>query len=567
MAARKAPAKKKAATRRRPPRRRCRAKKKAAAERLEKYQSMRDFSKTAEPSGATEPPDPGPGQPLRGAAPPGPRPALRPAPRDGRRAGQLGRAEGPDARPEGPPPRGPRGGPPARLLRLRGRDPERRVRRRRRDRVGLGHVELGQGGPGRSGAGGRGRRAPLRPRTARSWPAASCSCAPTRAATSSGCCCTSTTTTPSPGWDAGRPPRVGEVGPHQRRGEGGAAGHLDPGPSPRGDPPTDDELAALDELGKAGEWELQGRELKLTNLDKVLFPGRDGEEPLTKRDLVRYHALIAPWMLPYLAGRPLNTNRFPDGVDKKGFWSKAQPKHAPDWLPAWHYDDHGEGRDRVVHGRRQRRRRSRGWPTTARSSCTRGPRRSTRRTSRRGPSSTSIPARRTAWDDVVLLAGLYRAALDHLGVRRRPEGDRQAGHPDLGAGARRGTRSTTPGTGWKAISRAIGSTVPDLVSWAWTKSGPRRQGPPRLHAERHQQDAGRAVQRPPGPGCAGVGADRPGTSSTTPISPPTAGRSAPSSTASTTPATPCRPWSASSRSSPSSPDPETDGGSPVTSGT
>ena len=111
----------------------------------------------------------------------------------------------------------------------------------------------------------------------------------------------------------------------------------------RWDPPTDAELAALDELGKQGEWDFQGRTLKLTNLDKVLFPGRDGEEPLTKRDLVRYHAQIAPWMLPYLEGRPLNTNRFPDGVDKKGFWSKAHPSHAPDWLTRWHYDDHGKG--------------------------------------------------------------------------------------------------------------------------------------------------------------------------------------------------------------------------------
>ena len=121
----------------------------------------------------------------------------------------------------------------------------------------------------------------------------------------------------------------------------------------RWDPPTDAELAALDELAKQGEWDFQGRTLKLTNLDKVLFPGRDGEEPLTKRDLVRYHARVAPWMLPYLEGRPLNTNRFPDGVDKKGFWSKAHPSHAPDWLTQLALRRPREGRDRVVHGGRQ----------------------------------------------------------------------------------------------------------------------------------------------------------------------------------------------------------------------
>ena len=71
----------------------------------------------------------------------------------------------------------------------------------------------------------------------------------------------------------GRPPRVGEVGPHQRRGEGGAAGHLDPGRAAR-DPPTDDELAALDELAKAGEWELQGRDAEAHQPRQGAVPGQ-----------------------------------------------------------------------------------------------------------------------------------------------------------------------------------------------------------------------------------------------------------------------------------------------------
>ena len=104
--------------------------------------------------------------------------------------------------------------------------------------------------------------------------------------------------------------------------------------------PTADELDALDALGKAGTWTLQGRELKLTNLDKVLFPARDdGQGPFTKRDLIRYHARMAPVMLPYLVDRPVNLHRFPNGVDRPGFWHKEVPKHAPDWLTRWHYDD------------------------------------------------------------------------------------------------------------------------------------------------------------------------------------------------------------------------------------
>ena len=75
---------------------------------------------------------------------------------------------------------------------------------------------------------------------------------------------------------------------------------------------TDDELAALDALGGAGEWTLGGHALKLTNLDKVLFPskpGRGGAKALTKRDLIRHHAVLAPAMLPYLADEPPPVSR------------------------------------------------------------------------------------------------------------------------------------------------------------------------------------------------------------------------------------------------------------------
>ena len=104
-------------------------------------------------------------------------------------------------------------------------------------------------------------------------------------------------------------------------------------------PPTDEELAALDELGPKGAWTVFGREVRLTNLDKELFPGRDGEPPVTKRDLVRYTALVAPTLLPYLARRALNMHRFPQGAQTTGFWHKELPSHAPDWLPRWDNPD------------------------------------------------------------------------------------------------------------------------------------------------------------------------------------------------------------------------------------
>jgi bifunctional non-homologous end joining protein LigD len=96
--------------------------------------------------------------------------------------------------------------------------------------------------------------------------------------------------------------------------------------------PTSDELAALDELGAKGRWSIAGREVAVTNLDKVLFPARGGDPAVTKRDLLRYYAQVAPYLLPYLADRPVNLHRFPNGVDKAGFWQKQIPAHAPSWL-------------------------------------------------------------------------------------------------------------------------------------------------------------------------------------------------------------------------------------------
>src|SRR3954471_16792132 len=80
---------------------------------------------------------------------------------------------------------------------------------------------------------------------------------------------------------------------------------------PTWEAPTDDELAALDALKKEGKWELQGRLVQVTNLDKVLFPGRDGEPPVTKRELIRFAACIGPRLLPYLWDRPVNLHRYP----------------------------------------------------------------------------------------------------------------------------------------------------------------------------------------------------------------------------------------------------------------
>ena len=71
-----------------------------------------------------------------------------------------------------------------------------------------------------------------------------------------------------------------------------------------------------------------GRELSVSNLDKVLWPG-DG---YTKGDLIEYLVTVAPYLLPHLAGRPLNLTRYPDGIGGKSFYQKDIPDTAPPWV-------------------------------------------------------------------------------------------------------------------------------------------------------------------------------------------------------------------------------------------
>ncbi len=73
---------------------------------------------------------------------------------------------------------------------------------------------------------------------------------------------------------------------------------------------------------------VQGRALRLTNLDKVLYP----HTGFTKGDLIGYYAAIAPALLAHLRDRPLTLKRYPDGVEGEHFYEKQCPAHRPDWV-------------------------------------------------------------------------------------------------------------------------------------------------------------------------------------------------------------------------------------------
>jgi bifunctional non-homologous end joining protein LigD len=73
--------------------------------------------------------------------------------------------------------------------------------------------------------------------------------------------------------------------------------------------------------------EIDGRRLRLTNLDKVLWP----EAGRTKAWLIEYYVDVAPALLPHLQGRPLTLRRFPDGVDGPS-WHQNECRGEPDWF-------------------------------------------------------------------------------------------------------------------------------------------------------------------------------------------------------------------------------------------
>ena len=225
------------------------------------------------------------------------------------------------------------------------------------------------------------------------------------------------------------------------------------------------EMAALEKIGRDGAWSVAGHELQLTNLDKVLFRAAGPAGALTKRDLVRYYVAIGPILVPYLAGRGLTLQRFPDGIGKPGFWQKDLPRHAPPWMARWSYAGHDGDKTYVVVDRVA----TLAWlaqeaaielhPWTSR---TNAPQR---------PSHALIdvdPGTETTFEEVLVLARLYRTALEHLEVKGFPKvtGKRgvQIWIPIRAIYTFEQTRAWV-----ESISRVVAHTVPELVSWEWSK--------------------------------------------------------------------------------------------------
>ena len=74
--------------------------------------------------------------------------------------------------------------------------------------------------------------------------------------------------------------------------------------------------------------DIDKRRLKLTNLNKVFYPG----EGITKRDVINYYDAAAPFILPHLRDRPLSLKRYPNGISEQFFFQKDAEDKVPDWV-------------------------------------------------------------------------------------------------------------------------------------------------------------------------------------------------------------------------------------------
>ncbi len=352
--------------------------------------------------------------------------------------------------------------------------------------------------------------------TARNSEGTSCCSAPTRTRRrSSGSCCTSANEHAVEGWDPEDHPRSvlsGRTNDQVKADpdrvwtrEGGA--ETKPVVA-RHDPPTPDELDVLDVLGAKGTWHFQGRELALTNLDKVLFPAR-GRAP------ARHEARAHPLLRDGRAGAapvPRGAAVEPQPVSRR--------RRSQGLLAEERTEVHAQ-MDPPVAQRRRRPRRSRGVPRRrqpARARLARQPRGSraarvdVTRSERRAADVRARRHRPRRVDDLGRDADARPAAPHRARPSRRArvsEDLRPTRPADLDPDRGRSDVPRDAGVGGAAVADdRRGRRRPRERRMG--EEGAGRPGSPRLHAERAQQDARRAVQRAGGGGCARLATDRVG---------------------------------------------------------
>ena len=230
-------------------------------------------------------------------------------------------------------------------------------------------------------------------------------------------------------------------------------------------PPTEDELAALDELGSGGTWEVFGRSLRLTNLDKELLPGPAGRAGGDQAGLRPVRRPDRPDRAA-LPGRPgAQPAPLPERRDDEGLLAQAAARPRAG-LAAALGQRRGQG-GRHHHYLVVDEPAALVWAANfgalewhAWTSRTDEPHQPTYALIDIDPGAT------TSWDDILALARLHRTALEHLGVRAQPKVTGRRGI-QIWVPIARGPDFAETRAWVEQLSKAVGGVVPELVSWKW----------------------------------------------------------------------------------------------------
>ena len=206
--------------------------------------------------------------------------------------------------------------------------------------------------------------------------------------------------------------------------------------------------------------EIQGRRVRLSNLDKPFWP----EDGVTKRDMVAHYLRFGELILPYLRDRPLSTHVYPDGIHGAHFWRKDKPRGAPDWVRSWRYEGDDAVKDWILPN---------DVPTlafVANSGVIDMHPWHSRWDAPHQPDWAVFdldPFEPATFDDVRDVARMVKAALDHYGLHSVPKTSGQTGL-QIYVPIRRGPDYDTV-RGWvESVARAIGSVMPDRITWEWS---------------------------------------------------------------------------------------------------
>lgn len=236
-------------------------------------------------------------------------------------------------------------------------------------------------------------------------------------------------------------------------------------------------LDALLSIPTEGTWDIGGRQLHLTHLDKLMWP-HDG---ITKRDLIAHYVRVAPQLLPHLRDRPLSMQVFPDGIEGKSFWRKDKPEYAPEWMESWTYRGEKTKHYIVVNEIA-----TLAWIANA-GVIDLHPWHS-RVDDPLHPDWAVFdldPFEPATFADVVTVAKLVKAALDHLHLRGYLKTSGQTGL-QIYIPLARGPSYRAVSSWVEQVGRAIGQVIPERITWDWPVA--KRTGKIRIDYTQNQRN-------------------------------------------------------------------------------